>query len=107
MTPTREQIATLRELADDLDSIVEVVSTRDGDATARQHARANAVRAALSCFAALTPPAPAPMPPIEPGDWVKFDGDWTGPWEARGPSENVPGRVVEIRKANGTVWVRP
>lgn len=45
---TKSHIAALRELADDLESIIAVVSTRDGDATARQHARAEAVRAAVA-----------------------------------------------------------
>jgi hypothetical protein len=44
---TREELAALRELADDLGRIVQEVSTRDGDATARQHQRARAVRSAL------------------------------------------------------------
>lgn len=47
---TASQKATLRELAEDLEAIVQAVSSRDGDATARQHARAEAVRA---CLAAL------------------------------------------------------
>lgn len=50
MTPA--QMATLRELAEDLESIVKVVSSRDGDATARQHARAEAVRAAIAALGA-------------------------------------------------------
>jgi hypothetical protein len=48
MTPA--QMATLRELAEDLESIVQAVSSRDGDATARQHQRAEAVRAAISAI---------------------------------------------------------
>lgn len=47
------QIATLRELADDLSSIVQTVSSRDGDATARQHARAEAVQAALAMVTSM------------------------------------------------------
>ena len=50
---TAAQMATLRELAEDLESIVQVVSTRDGDATARQHARAEAVRSALRVLTRL------------------------------------------------------
>lgn len=44
-------MAALRELAEDLESIVKSVSTRDGDATARQHLRADAVRAAIAALA--------------------------------------------------------
>ena len=44
-------MAALRELAEDLESIVKSVSTRDGDATARQHQRADAVRAAIAALA--------------------------------------------------------
>jgi hypothetical protein len=55
-------MAALRELAEDLESIVAVVSTRDGDATARQYQRARAVRAALAVLrteAEGTAPPPA------------------------------------------------
>lgn len=65
---TRAQLAELRELADDLDSIVEVVSSRDGDATARQHARADVVRAALAALSAPPPPADPPTVCPECGD---------------------------------------
>lgn len=54
MTPS--QIATLRELADDLSHIVQAVSSRDGDATARQHARAEAVQAALTMVTSIGSP---------------------------------------------------
>lgn len=37
VTVTPEQMSALRALADDLDGIVLMVSSRDGDATARQH----------------------------------------------------------------------
>lgn len=50
VTVTREHMAALRELADDLDSIVQAVSSRDGDATARQHRYALGVRAALAAL---------------------------------------------------------
>lgn len=43
-------IATLTELADDLERIVQEVSSRDGDATARQHRRAEALRKAVHAF---------------------------------------------------------
>jgi esterase/lipase superfamily enzyme len=45
---TKQLMAALRELAEDLENIVQAVSTRDGDATARQHQRAEAVRAAIT-----------------------------------------------------------
>ena len=52
---SRSQIATLRELADDLSQIVVAVSSRDGDATARQHQRAEAVRAVVEWLAGADP----------------------------------------------------
>lgn len=63
------QLATLRELATDLERIVWEVSTRDGDATARQQLRAEAVRAAYEALA-----SPLSAPPQEPtGDSPQAD----------------------------------
>lgn len=53
---TREHMAVLRELADDLDDIVKTVTGRDGDATARQHQRAAAVHAAIAALSASQAP---------------------------------------------------
>lgn len=61
---SRSQIATLRELADDLSQIVVAVSSRDGDATARQHQRAEAVRAAVEWLAGADP-----VPVCQPETW--------------------------------------
>lgn len=47
---SRAHFAALTELADDLSRIVAEVSSRDGDATARQHQRAEAVRAAVAAL---------------------------------------------------------
>ena len=54
---TAGHLAALRELAEDLEQIVQCVSSRDGDATARQHQLAEAVRAALNVLSAS--PAPS------------------------------------------------
>ena len=45
---TQETRETLTELADELERVVLEVSSRDGDATARQHARAAALRDVLT-----------------------------------------------------------
>lgn len=58
MTPG--QIATLKELAEDLEHIVAVVSSRDGDATARQHSRAESVRAAIAMAESMGTPIGSP-----------------------------------------------
>lgn len=49
---TNAQVAVLVELADDLDRVVVEVSSRDGDATSRQHLRAESLRAALAALTA-------------------------------------------------------
>lgn len=50
---TAGHLATLSELADDLERIVREVSSQDGGATARQHHRVEAVRAVLARLATL------------------------------------------------------
>lgn len=62
------------------------------------------------------PPEPQAMPPIETGDWVLTTGYPGGMAAAILAGRGLPvgrlqsyadsGEVLEIRKANGTVWTR-
>ena len=54
----------------------------------------------------LSKKKPNPMPELEKGDWCMSTLQGMNVWidSPMGREEREAGRIIEIRKANGTVW---